>query len=124
MRGTMKSTRLRLPARGAEWVAVMHGTYPIPQRGRGPLLPRGPGPAQRKVAFTSRLCGKSRRRGLRPNEQRPEPERWEYICVTVQDSGWGDPGAIEEAQYAVAGDEVLIADLDARMMGASARAGR
>jgi hypothetical protein len=40
MRRVMKSARLRLPARGAEWVAVMHGTYPIPQRGTGPLLPR------------------------------------------------------------------------------------
>jgi hypothetical protein len=45
------------------------------------------------------------------------PERWEYICVTVRDPSEGDPGAIEEPQYAVAGDEVLIADLDGRTMG-------
>jgi len=50
-------------------------------------------------------------------EERPEPERWEYICVTVQDPTEVDPGAIEVAQYAVAGDEVLIADLDGRTMG-------
>jgi hypothetical protein len=31
MRGTMKSARLRLAARGTEWVAVMHGG--VPQRG-------------------------------------------------------------------------------------------
>jgi hypothetical protein len=39
MRGAMKSTRLRLPAGGSEWVAVMHGTYPNPQRGTGPSQP-------------------------------------------------------------------------------------
>lgn len=33
MRRAMKSARLRLPAGGAEWVAVMHGVFPIPQRG-------------------------------------------------------------------------------------------
>ena len=52
------------------------------------------------------------------SEERPEPERWEYICVTVQDPTEDDPGEIAEAQYAVAGDEVLIADLDGRTMGA------
>ena len=52
------------------------------------------------------------------NEQRPEPERWDHICVTVQDPTENDPGEIAEAQYAVAGDEVLIADLDGRTMGA------
>src|SRR5262245_59408948 len=51
-------------------------------------------------------------------EKRPEPGRWEYFFVTVQDPTEDDPGAIEEAQFAVAGDEELIADLDGRTMGA------
>jgi hypothetical protein len=80
MRGAMNSTRLRLPAGGAEWVAVMHGTSPIPARyeasrlrasarshpplgacchcGRSPTS-RG-GPAAR--LHPGRRCGRRRRR--------------------------------------------------------------
>ena len=53
-----------------------------------------------------------------PSGDRPQPEHWEYICVTVQNPTDGNLGVVEEGQYAVAGDEVLIADLDGRTMGA------
>src|SRR5262245_44040598 len=51
-------------------------------------------------------------------QDEPAPTEWHSIWVTVQNRSDGDLGAIEEAQYAVADDEVLIADLDGRTMGA------
>src|SRR5262245_58746345 len=63
------------------------------------------------------------RQPLKENEQapvqrEPEPAKWRRIWVTVQNPSDGDTGTIEEAQYAVAGDEVLVADLDGHTMGA------
>lgn len=53
------------------------------------------------------------------NEERSEPTEWTRIFVTTEDpSDDGDCGAIEEGEYGVAGDEVLVRDLDGRSMGA------
>ena len=50
-------------------------------------------------------------------EERPEPKEWTYICVTTVQATEDDPGAVEEGKYAVAGDEVVVADLDGRRIG-------
>jgi len=48
-------------------------------------------------------------------KEQPEPTEWHRIWVIIENPTDDDPGAIEEAQYAVAGLEVLLADLDGRV---------
>src|SRR5262245_21381399 len=69
----------------------------------------------RPTTTYSRLPPKENEQSLDQGEQ--EAAEVHRIWVTVRNPR-DDLGVIEEAQYAVAGDEVLIADLDGRTMGA------
>jgi hypothetical protein len=58
MRRAMKSTRLRLAAGSSEWVAVMHGTCPIPSAVRGcSSFARRPLVVVRRAADVAYLSG-------------------------------------------------------------------
>jgi hypothetical protein len=45
-----------------------------------------------------------------------EPTEWRHIWVTTENASARSPGAIEEAQFRTVGDEVVVADLDERIM--------
>ena len=53
-----------------------------------------------------------------------EPETWTRFAVTVEDpDDEGNVGTIEEAEYGVAGGEILVRDLDGRIIATHRLAG-
>jgi hypothetical protein len=47
-----------------------------------------------------------------PDLSEPKPTEWHRIWVTTESPSATRPGAIEEAQFAVVGDEIILADLE------------
>ena len=47
-----------------------------------------------------------------PHLSEPEPTEWRRIWVTTESPSATRPGAIKEAQFAVVGDEIILADLE------------
>jgi hypothetical protein len=54
-----------------------------------------------------------------PDEIEPlhEPTEWRHVCVEVARPTDTDPGAIEEAQYAISGGQILLRDMDGYSLG-------
>jgi hypothetical protein len=51
-----------------------------------------------------------------PHLSEPEPTEWHRVWVTTESPSATRPGAIEEAEYAIDGGEVVLADMDGRVM--------
>jgi hypothetical protein len=105
-----------------EWLAWVFETPGLlealkaPRHGRGfgadSVVNISPGRGERPACTTSY----SR---VAPPSEPPDWDaaEWHRVWVSVVNPTGDNPGAIEEAQYAVAGDEVVIADLDGKMIG-------
>jgi len=98
-----------------EWLAWIWETPGVAAAMGTTRVPEEAAKDNRPTTTYSRLPPKENEQSL--DEGEPEAAEWHRIWVTVRNPT-DDLGVIEEAQYAVAGDEVLIANLDGRMMGA------
>src|SRR5262245_1581328 len=99
-----------------EWLAWIWETPGVAAAMGTTRVPEETAKDDRPTTTYSRLPPEENEQSLDQGE--PEAAEWHRIWVTVRNRSDGDPGEISEAQYAMAGDEVLIADLEGRTIGA------
>jgi hypothetical protein len=94
---------------------VMEGMKSRPQA-EAPARAPAP-PTNTRAAYTTTYSRVTTPKSDEPSERDPESLEWHRFFVTTANPTDTHLGAVEEASYAVDGDELVIADLEGRVMG-------